>query len=550
MLMPAAQIAVISAVLPPVTPAALGANHHMSRLTFCAQPATWYRYDQAGKRLRKISFSAAGIPQNERIYFGNYEVYRSYDNTGTLTLERQAVIVPDGAKHLALVETSYDKTNPAAKPVTAIRYQFSNHLGSACLEVDDQAAVITYEEYFPYGATSFIAGQSAAEVSLKRYRYTGKERDTENGLHYHGARYYAAWLGRWTSCDPAGATDSNNLYLFVRANPVILSDKTGLIGEGPTINSVLTLPAKGQFGSVLPMSRQPKAWYDAAGNRLTENEHIMSRGATKAITTDPSTGLSDYTARDYHNDATVRVERNFALEKTSGNPMADNPRTARLKAQAAQGQPINYRDAWSEAIDNAKAARDQVGSAVTDEAIHRGALSQDANLFGLQRLSDSAQKVQNSGSVIEEFEIGEHIPVVTEEASKLGKVVGVAGKAIEVGGGILGAATGGWQTGTGIDEITQGKTKLGAVDLGEGTANLAMTIGVPALVKTGTIAAGAGAAAVTVATLAATASVGLAAETARAAIKGQETPIDVADKFYGTHFGDIYGWVTGAYSKH
>ena len=30
--------------------------------------------------------------------------------------------------------------------------------------------------------TSYQAGRSAAEVSLKRYRYTGKERDEESGL--------------------------------------------------------------------------------------------------------------------------------------------------------------------------------------------------------------------------------------------------------------------------------------------------------------------------------------------------------------------------------
>ncbi|KYF86989.1 hypothetical protein BE17_19765 [Sorangium cellulosum] len=28
-------------------------------------------------------------------------------------------------------------------------------------------------------------------------RSTGKERDEETGLYYYGARYYAAWLGRW-----------------------------------------------------------------------------------------------------------------------------------------------------------------------------------------------------------------------------------------------------------------------------------------------------------------------------------------------------------------
>ncbi len=66
--------------------------------------------------------------------------------------------------------------------------------------------------------------------------------------------------------------------------------------------------------------------------------------------------------------------------------------------------------------------------------------------------------------------------------------------------------------------------------------------------KSGALVAGGGALAVTAVTLVAIASVGLAAETARAAIKGEETPIDVADKFYGTHFGDIAGWVSGAYA--
>jgi len=39
-------------------------------------------------------------------------------------------------------------------------------------------------------------------VSLKRYKYIGKERDEETGLYYFGARYYAGWIGRWISVDP------------------------------------------------------------------------------------------------------------------------------------------------------------------------------------------------------------------------------------------------------------------------------------------------------------------------------------------------------------
>jgi hypothetical protein len=35
--------------------------------------------------------------------------------------------------------------------------------------------------------------------------------------------------------------------------------------------------------------------------------------------------------------------------------------------------------------------------------------------------------------------------------------------------------------------------------------------------------------------------------TARAALDGEKTPIDIADGYYGTHFGDVKGWVQGQY---
>ena len=71
------------------------------------------------------------------------------------------------------------------------------------LELDDKAKIISYEEYTPYGSTSYQAVRSQTETP-KRYRYTGKERDEESGLYYHGARYYAPWFGRWMSVSPTG----------------------------------------------------------------------------------------------------------------------------------------------------------------------------------------------------------------------------------------------------------------------------------------------------------------------------------------------------------
>jgi hypothetical protein len=49
--------------------------------------------------------------------------------------------------------------------------------------------------------------------------------------------------------------------------------------------------------------------------------------------------------------------------------------------------------------------------------------------------------------------------------------------------------------------------------------------------------------------VAATGSVALLGTTVHSAVKGEKTPIDVADEFYGTHFGDIVGWVSGQYSR-
>ena len=99
----------------------------------------------------------------------------------------------------------YERTTQSwPRQLPILRYQFGNHLDSACLELDASAAIISYEEYYPYGSTSFQAVSSSIEVGAKRYRYTGKERDEETGLYYHGARYYAPWLGRWTACDPVG----------------------------------------------------------------------------------------------------------------------------------------------------------------------------------------------------------------------------------------------------------------------------------------------------------------------------------------------------------
>jgi len=149
--------------------------------------------------------------------------------SSTLTLERETLHISDDTGRIGLIDTR--TTGSGIEPAQLLRYQHSNHLSTATLELDDAAAIISYEEYYPYGSTSFQSGRSGAEVSLKRYRYTGKERDEESGLYYHGARYYIPWLCRWSACDPLESKYAGmSPYNYSFNNPEMYSDPNGMDG--------------------------------------------------------------------------------------------------------------------------------------------------------------------------------------------------------------------------------------------------------------------------------------------------------------------------------
>jgi RHS repeat-associated protein len=127
-----------------------------------------------------------------------------------------------------------------------VRYQYDNHLGSACLELDDAGQIISYEEYHPFGTTSYRSGRSEMEVSLKRYKYCGKERDEGTGLYYYGMRYYAAWLCRFVSVDPLKEERVwVTPYNYCQNNPVTRTDQTGALDDEPPKTKKLEPSGKG-----------------------------------------------------------------------------------------------------------------------------------------------------------------------------------------------------------------------------------------------------------------------------------------------------------------
>src|SRR5262249_18274491 len=149
--------------------------------------------------------------------------------------------VMDNQSRVALVRAGDPFPGDSTPPVA---YHLGDHLGSSHLVIDATGLWINREEYLPYGETSF------GSFSRKRYRFTGKERDAESGLYYHGGRYYAPWLGRWAATDPIGTKDGLNVYCYARNNPLILRDPSGTENKPiePNDNTIMIMTDPQLYG--------------------------------------------------------------------------------------------------------------------------------------------------------------------------------------------------------------------------------------------------------------------------------------------------------------
>ena len=105
-------------------------------------------------------------------------------------------------------------------------YYHGDHLGSSAYLTDEAGAITQTLNYLPYGEDWVDVHNNPHYLS--RYKYNGKEKDPESGLHYYGARYYDSDISQWLSIDPmADKYPSLSPYNYCADNPVILVDPDG-----------------------------------------------------------------------------------------------------------------------------------------------------------------------------------------------------------------------------------------------------------------------------------------------------------------------------------
>jgi insecticidal toxin complex protein TccC len=181
-----------------------------------------YTYDGSGQRVRKSRTFHGGTltHRDEVVYLPGLEL-RSQNKQRLEVITLQA-----GRCNIRYLHWTEGK--PAAMGSRQqLRYSLDEPCGSCMLELDDDANLISQEAYYPFGGTAWSAARSAIEAQYTTVRHSGKERDS-SGLYYYGHRYYAPWLQRWISADPAGTVDGLNLFCMVGNNPIRYSDQGGL----------------------------------------------------------------------------------------------------------------------------------------------------------------------------------------------------------------------------------------------------------------------------------------------------------------------------------
>lgn len=182
-----------------------------------------YLYDSGGQRIKKLVRLQTGEVETTTYIDGSFEHHR-WSKLAQTTIANNTLHVMDNQSRIAMVRVG-DAFPGDGAPNVPVKYNLGDHLGSSSIVIGGATATggtfINREEYFPCGETSF------GSFGRKRYRFTGKERDEESGLYYHGARYYAPGLAKWVSSDPIGLAGGMNLYAYCNCNPLLFVDPKG-----------------------------------------------------------------------------------------------------------------------------------------------------------------------------------------------------------------------------------------------------------------------------------------------------------------------------------
>jgi RHS repeat-associated protein len=134
---------------------------------------------------------------------------------------------------------TYSNENGGITPLAGVlHFVLSDWLGTKRVQTAYDGTNENAWSNLPFGDGLQPNCSSCSGGDASEQHFTGKERDTESGLDYFGARYYSSNMGRWMSPDWAAKPEavpyskldnpqSLNLYGYVLNNPLSQADPDG-----------------------------------------------------------------------------------------------------------------------------------------------------------------------------------------------------------------------------------------------------------------------------------------------------------------------------------
>jgi len=208
-----------------------------------------YTYDYMGRRVRafveKNQFFVGGVPvwdteSDTRYVYDGWNVVLELDGADSNAVRKQCTWGLDVSGSLqgaggvgGLLACEDLKTSATSSD--DVQYVYAYDGNGNVMALTDSAqnqSTMAYDgtelaryDYDPYGNVLIATG---AEADANRYRFSTKPQDAVTELFYYGYRWYHAEWGRFINRDPIEESGGENIYCFVKNDPVASVDALGL----------------------------------------------------------------------------------------------------------------------------------------------------------------------------------------------------------------------------------------------------------------------------------------------------------------------------------
>ncbi len=174
-----------------------------------------------------------------------------------------------------------------------VYFYYTDPAGTPLAMADTSGTVVWKADYMPFGEETV----STSTVDNNK-TFVGKEKDSETGLHYFGARYMESMAGRFLTPDPIASVASSNgkinqkalanpqalnVYAYSLNNPYKYVDKDGAWPERIHNKLIDQAFSKGDYklnANIIGIFKQASAYADSADYQAAKFSYMHSMSTT------------------------------------------------------------------------------------------------------------------------------------------------------------------------------------------------------------------------------------------------------------------------------